>query len=151
MEDFYEELTPLYHLIHHDWDASVRRHDLLVALRQMLACLSVGGGCIVSVRDYEIEERGVNLVKPYGVRTEDGKRYLMFQIWDFEGDQYKLTFFFVEEKLSTSQVKTLVMRARYYAISTGRLRELMRRAGFANVSRIDGAFYQPVLIGTRAE
>jgi 2-polyprenyl-3-methyl-5-hydroxy-6-metoxy-1,4-benzoquinol methylase len=25
MPDFYDELAPLYHLIHQDWDASVRR------------------------------------------------------------------------------------------------------------------------------
>lgn len=125
-------------------------HDLLVALKQMLACLSMGGGCIITVRDYEREERGKNLVKPYGVRTENGKRYLLFQVWDFEGEHYDLTFFFVEENLSTQEVKTHAMRSRYYAISTSRLCDLMREAGFRDVRRIDGVFYQPVLVGTRA-
>ena len=41
------------------------------------------------------------------------------------------------------------MRSRYYAISTEHLMELMREAGFAHVRRIDDAFYQPVLVGTR--
>ncbi len=248
MTDFYDQLVPFYHLIHQDWDASIRRqgeqlatliqsewpehskvldvtcgigtqaialalrgyavtasdlsarevdraaqeanqrgvavalsvcdvrqahahhgsgfdvviscdnslphlltdHDLLLALKQMLACLSVGGGCIITVRDYEREERGQNLVKPYGVRTENGKRYLLFQVWDFEGEHYDLTFFIVEENLSTREVKTHAMRSRYYAISTGRLCDLMREAGFQDVRRIDGAFYQPVLVGTRA-
>ena len=50
----------------------------------MTACLSAGGGCLITVRDYEREERGKNLVKPYGVRVENGKRYLLFQVWDFE-------------------------------------------------------------------
>jgi SAM-dependent methyltransferase len=247
MPDFYDELAPLYHLIHQDWDASIRRqgeqlsalirtewpkskrvldvscgigtqaiglaqhgysvagsdisanaieraqhearargakslfsvcdmrqahehhgsgfdvviscdnslphlltdNDLLVALKEMLACLSAGGGCIVSVRDYETEERGTNIVKPYGVRTEGGKRYLIFQVWDFDGEQYDLAFFFVEEDLASSMVKTHVLRSRYYAISTARLLELMRQAGFKNVSRLDHAFYQPVLVGTR--
>jgi SAM-dependent methyltransferase len=125
--------------------------DLLVALKEMLACLSAGGGCIVSVRDYETEERGANIVKPYGVRTERGKRYLIFQVWDFDGEQYDLAFFFVEEDLASSMVKTHVMRSRYYAISIARLLELMRQAGFKNVRRLDQAFYQPVLVGTRAE
>lgn len=248
MTDFYDQLVPFYHLIHRDWDASIRRqgeqlaaliqsewpehskvldvtcgigtqaialalrgyavtasdlsareveragqeasrrgatmalsvcdvrqahahhgsgfdvviscdnslphlltdHDLLVALKQMLACLSMGGGCIITVRDYEREERGKNLVKPYGVRTENGKRYLLFQVWDFEGEHYDLTFFFVEENLSTQEVKTHAMRSRYYAISTSRLCDLMREAGFQDVRRIDGVFYQPVLVGTRA-
>jgi SAM-dependent methyltransferase len=124
-------------------------HDLLVAFEQMHACLADGGGCLVTVRDYEREERGGNLVRPYGVRIADGKRYLLFQVWDFEGDQYELTFFFIEEDLSTQQVRTHAMRTRYYAISTGRLCDLMREAGFRNVRKIDGAFYQPVLVGTK--
>lgn len=124
--------------------------DLMLALEEMLACLCVGGGCIITVRDYEREERGKNLVKPYGVRTEDDKRYLLFQVWDFEGDHYDLTFFFVEENLSNHEVTTHAMRSRYYAISTGKLCDLMREAGFQNVRRIDEAFFQPVLVGTRA-
>jgi hypothetical protein len=125
--------------------------DLLLALKEMLACLSAGGGCIISVRDYETEEHGTNIVKPYGVRTESGKRYLIFQVWDFDGEQYDLAFFFVEEDLSSSKVKTHVVRSRYYAISITRLLELMRQAGFKNVRRLDHVFYQPVLVGTRGE
>jgi len=123
--------------------------DLLVAFKEMLACLSVGGGCIVTVRDYEQEERGKNIVKPYGVRIENGKRYLIFQVWDFEGDHYDLAFYFIEDDLLTPTVRTHVMRSRYYAVSIAKLLELMRRSGFANVRRIDNAFYQPVLVGTK--
>jgi hypothetical protein len=125
--------------------------DLPVAFKEMLACLSGGGGCVVSVRGYETEQRGANIVRPYGVRTERGKRYFIFQVWDFDGEQYDLSFFFVEEDLSNSMVKTHVMRSRYYAISITRLLELMRQAGFKNVRRLDHAFYQPVLVGTRAK
>jgi SAM-dependent methyltransferase len=124
--------------------------DILTALQQMAACVPVGGGCIVTVRDYEREERGRNLVKPYGVRVQDGRRYLIFQVWDFEGERYDLAFYFVEENLATQEVRTHVMRSRYYAISTGRLCELMQGAGFTKVRRLDGAFFQPVLVGTRA-
>jgi len=129
-------------------------HDLLTAFKEMRACLREGGGCLVTVRDYEREERGKNLVKPYGTRLVDGRRYLLFQVWDFdyphEGEHYDLSFFFVEENLSTREVKTHVMRSRYYAVSTLRLIELMREAGFENVQQLDGVFYQPVLVGTRA-
>lgn len=124
--------------------------DLLAAFREMLACLADGGGCIVTVRDYALEQRGKNLVKPCGVRVESGKRYLLFQVWDFDGDQYDLTFFFVQEDLSTGKVETHAMRTRYYAVSTDRLCELMREAGFRDVRRVDGAFYQPVLVGSKA-
>ena len=115
-----------------------------------LACLRAGGGCIISVRDYALEARGKNLVKPYGVRTENGKRYLLFQVWDFEGEHYDLSFFFIEEDLSTLEVKTHAMRSKYYAVSTDKLGELMREAGFQDVKRVDGAFYQPLVVGTKA-
>ncbi len=124
--------------------------DIVLALKQMTACLSAGGGCIITVRDYEREERGKNLVKPYGVRVEHGHRYLLFQVWDFEGEHYDLTFFFVEENLATREVKTHAMRSKYYAISTHRLCELMEQVGLQNVRRLDGVFFQPVLVGTRA-
>ena len=124
--------------------------DLLVALKEMCACLSAGGGCLITIRDYEREARGKNVVKPYGVRIEDGKRYLLFQVWDFDGEHYDLTFFVVEENLSTREVKTHAMRSRYSAISTSKLCDLMGEAGFQNVKPIDGAFYQPVLVGTKA-
>lgn len=247
MDDFYDQLTPFYHLIHQDWDASILRQgrqlsalikaqwpesdtvldvscgigtqaialalqgysvagsdlsareieraaqeaikrsldielsvcdmrqahahhgrefdvviscdnslphlltddDILLALGQMMACTRAGGACIVTVRDYDAEVRGKNLIKPYGVRVEGQRRYLLFQVWDFEGEHYDLTFFFVEEDTTTREVRTHAMRSRYYAVSTTRLCELMRQAGWRDVRRIDGVFYQPVLVGTR--
>ncbi|HYE32156.1 MAG TPA: class I SAM-dependent methyltransferase [Methylomirabilota bacterium] len=123
--------------------------DLLIALRQMADCLCEGGGCLLTVRDYEKEERGLGIVKPYGTRIENGSRYLLFQVWDFDGDCYDVTFFFIVENLSTGEVDARAMRSRYYAISTRRLCELMEEAGFESVRRLDGVFFQPVLIGTR--
>ena len=56
----------------------------------------------------------------------------------------------VENYFSThDRPATHVMRSKYYAVGTGRLLELMRRAGFASVERLDGRFYQPVLVGSR--
>lgn len=123
--------------------------EILIAFQQMHACLRPGGGCLVSVRDYAKEPRGKNLVKHYGARVENGKRYVLYQVWDFEGDLYDLDFFIVEEDLATRGVTTHVMRSRYYAVSTDRLEALMRKAGFTAVRRVDGAFYQPVLLGSR--
>ncbi|SFM10962.1 bifunctional 2-polyprenyl-6-hydroxyphenol methylase/3-demethylubiquinol 3-O-methyltransferase UbiG [Variovorax sp. OV329] len=123
--------------------------DILLALREMHRCLRSGGGVLLSVRDYAKEERGRNLVKHYGVREEGGRRYVLFQVWDFEGDHYDFSFFVVEEDPRAKTAVTRVMRSRYYAIGTDRLLELMAEAGFGNVRRIDDAYYQPVLVGTK--
>jgi SAM-dependent methyltransferase len=123
--------------------------EILRALESMRACLKPGGGCLLTLRDYDKEPRGDNIVKPYEPRIVDGKRFFGLQVWDFEGDQYNMTLFLVEEDLATGGVSTKAMRSRCYAIGTDRLLGLMRRAGFEQVQRLDEVFYQPVLVGTR--
>jgi hypothetical protein len=61
-----------------------------------------------------------------------------------------LTFFFVVENLATREVTTHALRSTCYAVTTVKLCELMEQAGFKNVRRLDGAFFQPMLVGTRA-
>lgn len=123
--------------------------DIRLALAEMRACLRPGGGCLITIRDYDREARGRGIFKPYGVKVEGGKRYVPFQIWDFEGECYDLTLFLVEEDLSSREVRTRVMRSRYYAIGSDKLIELMAEAGFGGVARLDGVFYQPVFVGAR--
>lgn len=124
--------------------------EILRAFREMYACLRPGGGCLISVRDYDQEPRGRNLVKPYSAREENGKRYLPFQVWDFEGEHYyDFTLFLVEEDLSSHDVRTHALRSRYYAVSPNRLLQLLEEAGFQRVGRRDEGYYQPVLLGTR--
>jgi hypothetical protein len=123
--------------------------DLLRALRQTYACTRPGGGCLLTVRDYDREERGSGLVKPYGVREEGGKRFVIFQVWDFVGQIYDLAMYFVVDDRASGELVTHVMRTKYNAVGTDHLLALMCRAGFTKVERLDGRFYQPVLVGNR--
>jgi SAM-dependent methyltransferase len=123
--------------------------DLLLALRQLYACTLPGGGCLLTVRDYEREERGSGIVRPYGVREEEKMRYIIFQVWDFAGQVYDLSMYVVADDRMTGHATTYVMRTRYNAVSTSRLLTLMQRAGFTSVERLDNRFYQPVLVGNR--
>jgi SAM-dependent methyltransferase len=122
--------------------------DILRALGQMFDCTRPGGGCLISVRDYDREERGTGLVKPFGVRDRDGIRSIVFQVWEFSGDIYDLSMYVIIDD-GSDRPAAHVMRSKYYAIGTARLLELMSRVGFASVERLDGRFYQPVLVGTR--
>jgi hypothetical protein len=122
--------------------------DLLTAFGQFFACTRPGGGCLVTVRDYDREERTGVQVKPYGVRVEGGVRYLVWQVWEFRGPVYDLAMYFVEDRGGPSCV-TRVMRSQYYAVGTDQLLALMRRAGFVQAERLDGRFYQPVLVGKK--
>jgi hypothetical protein len=42
------------------------------------------------------------------------------------------------------------MRTRYNAVGTDHLLGLIRAAGFVGAERLDGRFYQPVLVADRA-
>ena len=123
--------------------------EVLAALRSMYACLRAGGGCVITIRPYDKEERGRGLIKPHGLREELGHRYLIWQVWDFEGEQYVLSMYFIDEDLNSGAAKTHVMRSRYYAIDPNHLMKLMDQAGFEAVRRLDDVFFQPVLIGTK--
>ncbi|HLN33557.1 MAG TPA: class I SAM-dependent methyltransferase [Gemmataceae bacterium] len=123
--------------------------DLLLALQQIYDCTRPGGGCLLTVRDYDREERGTGLIKPYCVREEDGKRYVIFQVWDFVGQIYDMAMYFVADDRSSETLVTHVMRTKYNAVGTDHLLTLMRKAGFTKTERLDGRFYQPVLVGNR--
>jgi hypothetical protein len=122
--------------------------DILKAFEQMFACTRPGGGCLITVRDYDREDRAGVQMKPYGVRAEGAKRYAIFQVWDFDGPIYDLAMYFVLDEGGPS-CTTQVVRSRYYAVGTGTLVNLMEQAGFRDVQRIDDRFYQPVLLGKR--
>ena len=123
--------------------------DILAAFRQFYKCITPGGGCIISVRDYANLELGGTQVKTYGIRTEGDTRYLIFTVWDFEGLIYDLSYYVIEES-QDKECKIHVMRAPYYAITIDRLIELMHEAGFQKVRRVDDSIFQPILIGRRS-
>lgn len=126
--------------------------EILLALGEMYACLQPGGGLILTIRQYDQEARGKGIFKPFGVREEGNRRFLIFQVWDFEGDQYDFSMYFVEEDKQSGVVETHVMRSRYYAISPNHLLELLGQAGFEKVKRLDYHISHPAtLVGTKKD
>lgn len=122
--------------------------EILDALRGFLRCTAPGGICLVSIRDYESIDLQTARVHPYDVREEDGARWVLFQVWEPRPPLYETSMYVVEDRRDAG-VRTRVMRATYYALPVARLVELMRQAGFRDVRRLDGAFYQPLVIGRR--
>ncbi len=120
--------------------------DLLQTFRQFYACTRTGGGCLISVRDYDAEERTGVQIKPYGIRIEGQTRYLVFQVWEFHGMIYDVALYLVEDQ-GDAVCTTHVMRTQYYAVSINTLLSLMMQAGFHDVRRIDDRFFQSVIIG----
>jgi SAM-dependent methyltransferase len=121
---------------------------ILSALCQFFRCTRQGGGCLITVRDYEREDLSKPQIKPYGIRDEHGVRWLLWQVWDPHGATYDVTMYFVEDR-GKPECRTHAWRSTYYAIGIPRLMELMTQAGFEEVRRIDGRFFQPVVVGTK--
>jgi len=122
--------------------------EILDAFRQFFMCTRPGGGCIVTVRDYQKEDLSRQQVKPYGIREENEVRWLGWQVWDPHPPTYDFTMYFVEDR-GGPECRTHVMRSQYYAIGIPRLLELMTEAGYSDVKRMDGRFFQPMIVGTR--
>ena len=111
-------------------------------------CIRPGGGCLITVRDYDWEDQSAVKVIPYGVRQANGRKYFAFQVWEYEGSQYDLSMYLVEDQGGEEGI-THIFRTRYYAISTQRLEELLREAGFRDVHRAESEYYQPVIVGSK--
>ena len=122
--------------------------DILTAMKQFYKCTRAGGGCIITVRDYEKEDLSQTQIKPYGIREEKTVRWLIWQVWDPNPPTYDVTMYFVEDR-GGSVCTAYKQKATYYAIGVPRLMELMRQAGFNDVTRLDDRFFQPMIIGTR--
>jgi SAM-dependent methyltransferase len=123
--------------------------DIEEAFAAFFRCTRPGGIMVLSVRDYDCEDRTNPRVVSYGLRAIEGGRCLIWQVWDWEGVYYDLAMYFVLDR-SAAGCRTVVSRSRYFAIGVDRLAELLRRAGFTEVRRVDGRFFQPVLVARRS-
>jgi hypothetical protein len=65
---------------------------------------------------------------------------------EWEGDEYDLRLYLTEEG-PDGGCATRVLRSRYYAVTIGRLLALLAEAGFVDAERVDGAFFQPLVLG----
>lgn len=122
--------------------------EIVSGLRQMLQCTKPGGLALVSVRDYAQTDLSQERLVPYGIRYENGNRYLLLQSWRPDLPFYDVDFYVLEESVSGGS-RTIRARTRYYAVPIARLVELTRAAGFENVACLRDRFFQPVLVGYR--
>lgn len=123
--------------------------EILRTFESCYRCLRPGGVAVFSVRDYAAIERTSPDIRPYGMRYEDGRRFLAVQVWEWDGDHYDLRLYLTSES-PAGACETRVLRSRYYAVPIATLLELMTEAGFAEVRRRDDVLFQPVLLGRRA-
>ncbi len=122
--------------------------EILAAFHEFCACTTPGGVCLISVRDYAAMKLEGTQVIPYGVRRDDDTRYVLFQVWEFRDRIYEVSLYLIADR-GDQDCQTRVMRTQYYAVTIDQLMQLMTQAGFQNVRRIEGQFFQPVIVGNR--
>ena len=122
--------------------------DIRGALAECFRCVRRGGGCLISMRDYgPPPPSGTVEVRPCGERLWAGRRYHLRQVWTWRGPRYDLSFEITPT--DGAEVEAQVLKSSYLAIPVEEVTRLMRTVGFAHVRRVDGRFFQPVLVGTR--
>lgn len=122
--------------------------DIQGALAECFRCVRRGGGCLISMRDYKSPPpTGTVEVRPYGERLWAGRRYHLRQVWTWRGPRYDLSFEITPA--DGAEAGATVLRTSYLAIPVEQVTGLMRTVGFERVRRVDGRFFQPVLVGTR--
>ena len=122
--------------------------QILAAFRSCFDRVVPGGALVISVRDYAGMVRRSPDVQPHAMHVEEGRRRLAVQAWEWDGDQYDVRLYLTEE-YPDGTCETQLLRSRFYAISVGRLLQLIREAGFVETERRDGVLFQPVLVGIR--
>lgn len=125
----------------------VNDDDIVSAFTAWTRLLRPGGSVLLSVRDYDAVERGLDVDLPWGERVQEGVCFRVGQQWAWHDDEIYDTTLTVDERVADAWVTRVQATARYRALSLRRLSELMRAAGLLP-RRMDGVdFYQPVLAG----
>jgi SAM-dependent methyltransferase len=124
--------------------------DILQAFEQFYACTTEGGGCIISVRDYENMERGGRKFYPRLVQEVPGSKLLIFDVWEFDGDYYDISLYFLEDRGEATAQAKIIRGGRYYCVTIPTLEGLLQKAGFKRVITLRDRFFQPLLVGLKA-
>jgi len=121
--------------------------EIALALGECFRCTRQGGGGLSTLRDYgSPPPPGTVETHPYSARSWNGRRYDVRQVWTWRGPRYDLSF---EITPVDGAEPATVLTTSYLALPVARMETLMRHAGFHDVTRIDGRFFQPIVAGTR--
>ena len=124
-------------------------HDLATAIRSVVNQLKDGGMFVASIRDYDaLLMDKPPYAPPYIHKTEKGQR-VSFQTWKWEGDNYRLIQYIVEDE-DTLQVSKF--ECEYRATRREELTTLLTENGCSEVMWMfpeETGFYQPIVVAKK--
>jgi SAM-dependent methyltransferase len=125
------------------------KENLILAVNSIINQIADGGMFVASIRDYDVL---LNSKPPYSApyihKTENGQR-VAFQTWDWQGDNYKLVQYIVEDE---EALKINKFECEYRAVKREELTKLLVDAGCNSVVwklPEETGFYQPILIAKK--
>lgn len=123
-------------------------HDIRAALLEFKRCVRAGGGFVLSMRDYSVPPPpGTVEHHPYGERVWGGRRFLAEQEWRWDGPTYRVVLR-IRPLEHAADAKVVEVETTYLAVAVSAILELMSDVGCTDVQRVDGVYYQPLLLGT---
>lgn len=125
------------------------KDDLILAINSIINQIADGGMFVASIRDYDAL---LNSKPPYSApyihKTENGQR-VSFQTWKWQGDNYKLVQYIVEDE---EALKINKFECEYRALKREELTSLLIDAGCSKVEwrfPEETGFYQPIVIAKK--
>lgn len=122
---------------------------LEAAVRSISERVLPGGIFVASIRDYDaLLAKRPPYSPPYIHQTQAGQR-VSFQTWNWEGDNYQLTQYIIEDEKSLQVSK---FQCEYRATRRAELTNHLLAHGFCEVSWLfpeETGFYQPIVIAKK--
>ena len=125
------------------------KDGLKAAIRSISDILAEGGIFVASIRDYDsLLESKPPYSAPYIHKTQNGQR-VCFQTWDWNGGNYKLTQYIIEDDNS---LKTSKFECEYRAVRREELSSMLISNGFCSAEwkfPEETGFYQPIVVAKK--
>ena len=123
--------------------------DLKRAVESMIGQLRPGGLFAASIRDYDSLLESKPPYSPPYIHDTDGGRRVSFQTWDWQGENYRLRQYIIEDAAALTVSK---FDCEYRATRRRELTELLLAAGCRTVAwkfPEETGFYQPIVTALR--
>jgi glycine/sarcosine N-methyltransferase len=125
--------------------------DLTQALKNISARLRSGGLFLASIRDYDSLLQTRPSFQAPAFYTEDGRRRIVHQIWDWHENRYTIHLYLTLETGSCWTIKHYA--SQYRAIKRKELSASLESSGFDEIEWImpeSSSFYQPIVVARKA-
>ncbi|MBQ7473452.1 MAG: class I SAM-dependent methyltransferase [Oscillospiraceae bacterium] len=123
--------------------------DLKRAVDSIVGRLRPGGLFVASIRDYDSLLKSKPPYSPPYIHDTGKGRRVSFQTWDWQGENYRLTQYIIEDK---GELRTGKFSCEYRATRRGELTELLLAAGCGRVDWLfpeETGYYQPIVAAVR--